>query len=337
MAADRDLAVAFVRARFPTGTRDRTAWDVTAATGARGLRLLHEGERFGRVVLTESHPDAYRVLAANARPYPGALAVLADGRTPIEAGAFDYVDIDPYGTPVPFVPAALAAVRPGGVIAVTATDLMVLAGVQPGACERRYGARPIRGRLGPESGLRILLAFLVRKAAEGGRALRPLLAYVRDHHVRAYVEVGGRPVPSGAEAVGVLDPARFDGPPLEPGGPYGPMWLGPLFDAPLVRSLEVPPRAARPEEVEKFLERLREETDADRPFYYEPNLLARRLGLAHPPSREAIRASLTAAGFSATRTHARPEGFRTTAPRSTVEDRVRAIAADQSQKARVRA
>jgi tRNA (guanine26-N2/guanine27-N2)-dimethyltransferase len=327
MAGDRDIAVAFARAHFarspPPGA---SGWEVAAATGVRGLRLLHESRVFRSFVLTESHPDAFRVLGVNAARYPGALAVRGDGRQAPTGTSFDYVDIDPFGTPVPFVPAGLAAVRDGGILAVTATDMMVLAGVQPGACERRYGARPIRGRLGPESGLRILVAHVDRMAREGGRSARPLLAYVRDHHVRAYLSIERAPV--GARSpVGVVDPGTFDGPPVGERGPYGPLWLGPLFDPQLTGSLEVPPEPARAREVGVFLERVRDEAEVDRPFFYEPNLLARDLGIPRPPSLGTLLDALRRAGYAASRTHARPEGFRTTAPRSDVEALVRAAAA----------
>lgn len=325
MAADRDLAVAFVRARFGTGARDRTGWEVAAATGVRGLRLLAEGGGFGAFRLTERSADAYRVLEENARRFPGAVAECADGRTAPAGASFDYVDVDPYGSPIPFVAGAIAAVRPGGVLAVTATDLLVLAGPQAAACERRYGARPVRGRLGPEGGLRILMAYLARSAAADGRSFRPLLAYVRDHHVRVYAEIGRALAEPSAGSIATLDPVTFDGPWLGDGGPFGPLWVGPLFDPVLVGALADPPHAARPEEVHALLGRFAEEAAVDRPFYYEANGLAHRLGLAEPPSLAAVRAALTDAGFATARTHARPEGFRTTAPRSTVESIVRAL------------
>jgi tRNA (guanine26-N2/guanine27-N2)-dimethyltransferase len=221
------------------------------------------------------------------------------------------VDIDPYGTPTPFVAAALSAVRPGGVMAVTATDMMVLAGVQKGACERRYGARPVRGRLSPEGGLRILLAYLeVRSASH----------------------------PPAADPVGIVDPETWDGPSLGDRGPYGPMWLGPLFDPELVGVLAVPPTAARPTQTATFIERLREETGADYPFYYESNRLAGDLHLAAPPALLPLVASLRERGFRSARTHARPEGFRTDAPRPVVETVARALSeARQPQNDRVRA
>ena len=336
MAGDRDLAVAFARALPPLARGGRTGWEMTAATGVRGLRLLNESGAFDSFTFSEANPEAFRVLRENVARVPGARAVEGDARSPPSDGPFDYVDIDPYGTPVPFVPAALASVRPGGVLAATATDMMVLAGVQPGASEQRYGARPVRGRLAPEGGLRILLAYLARAARTRSLRVRPLLSYARDHYVRAYLEVrsdeGGGP----ADPIAPIDPARWDGPPIGNRGPYGPLWIGPLFDAGLVEALAVPTGAARPAELEQFFERLRDEARVDRPFYYESNRLAADLRLSRPPSVAEILATLRARGYGAARTHARPEGVRTDAPRSVVEEAVRSLVA-QSQNARVRA
>jgi tRNA (guanine26-N2/guanine27-N2)-dimethyltransferase len=336
MAGDRDLAIAFVRAwssRVPPG---RSGWEVAAATGVRGLRLLHEGAAFDRFRLTEANSEAAAVLLQNAARYPGAVAECRDARIPVQGAEYDYVDIDPYGTPAPFVPAALAAVRPNGVLAVTATDMMVLAGVQRGACERRYGARPVRGRLSPEGGLRILLAYLAREARARSLSVRPLLCYVRDHHARAYLQI--LPADDRSDPVGTVEPSTWNGPSLGDRGPYGPLWLGPLFDPELVRTLVVPPAASRASETAQFIGRLREEIGADVPFYYESNRLAGELGLPAPPNLPSIIAALLAGGFRAARTHARPEGFRTDAPRATVEAIARSLSdARQPQNDRVRA
>jgi tRNA (guanine26-N2/guanine27-N2)-dimethyltransferase len=317
MAGDRDLAVAVGRAwSLRTGT-GRSGWEVTAATGVRGLRILHESGGFSTFLLTEAQPDAARVLARNVAHFDGASSAQVDGREPPVRDGFDYVDIDPYGSPAEFVPGALAALRPGGLLAVTATDMMVLAGVQPGACERRYGSRPVRGRLGPEGGLRILIAYLAREARARGRSVRPLLAYARDHHLRVYLEVG--PPIDAADPIGAVDPATWTGPVLGSRGPYGPLWLGPMFDADLVRALRPPRDCATPAETTAFLARLAEEVDADVPFYYESNRLARELRLREPPPLRALLDALRARGYRAARTHARPEGFRTDAERSVVE------------------
>jgi len=325
MAGDRDLGVSFVRALW-SASGGRTGWEMMAATGVRGARLLHETPAFSRFVFTEANPDAYRVLAENIAPYPAALAVEGDAREVPPEAPFDYVDLDPYGSPAPFSATALGAVRLGGVVAVTATDMMVLAGAQPAACWKHYGAHPVRGRLGPEGGLRILLAHLAAEAAKQDRSVRPLLAYSRDHHVRAYLEVkrsAGAPPP-----VEQIDPDRWSGPWLGDRGPFGPLWVGPLFDPDLVARLSVPEGAARPKEVARFLETVREESLVDRPFYFEANVLAARLHLASPPALRSVTEALRGLGFRVARTHARPEGFRTDAPRSEVERAVRRLGAD---------
>ena len=322
MAMDRDLAVAFVRAWSARRSGPLVGWEMLAATGARGLRIVRETGAFRDFALTEANPTAFEVLAANARTVPGARAIASDAHRVPPGGPFDYVDLDPYGTPVPFVEVALASVRPSGVLAVTATDMPVLAGAQRASCEARYGARPIRGRLGPEGGLRILLAYLDRTSRTGERGIRPLLAYVRGHHLRAFVQVEA--APPRESPVGRIDPATWTGPPLGRVGPFGPLWIGPLFDPELVRTLASPPTAAEPGPTEKFLARLREEVDVDVPFYYEPNEIAASLSLSFPPSRERMFAGLREAGYRAARTHARPEGFRTDAPRTVVEEVARA-------------
>jgi tRNA (guanine26-N2/guanine27-N2)-dimethyltransferase len=336
MAADRDLAVAFVRAWAGGTATGYAGWEVTAATGVRGLRLLGESGAFRSFVLTEQNDEAYDTLARNARDHPGAIAVHGDGRTPPPGAPFDYVDIDPYGSPIPFAPAALTAVREGGVVAVTATDMMVLAGAQPAAAVRRYGAVPVRGRLGPESALRILLMFLAREARLRNRRIRPLLSYVREHYVRTYVELGPRDVTP--DPVAWIDPAAWAGPPVGSKGPYGPLWLGPLSDPAVVTRLSVPESAAQPSEVGAFVVRLAGEAAIDQAFYYEPNSIAATLRLPSPPAREALLEALIAAGFRAARTHVRPEGIRTDAPRSAVERIATALSRNaQSQNARVRA
>jgi tRNA (guanine26-N2/guanine27-N2)-dimethyltransferase len=336
MAADRDLGVAVARALAASRPGGRTGWEMTAATGVRGLRLLKESGAFGSFLFTESNPVAFAILQENTARFPGAVARPADARTVPEDAPFDYVDLDPYGSPAPFARTALASVHGEGVLAVTATDMMVLAGAQPAACERHYGARPVRGRLGPEGGLRILLAYLSREAKTLGRSIRPILAYARDHYVRAYLTL--RKGSGDAKSVGVIDPVTWDGPSVGEQGPYGPLWLGPLFDPDLVPRLTTPDGAAHPREVDRFLSTIREEVTVDRPFYFEANVLASRLGLPAPPGLRVVQEGLGQLGFRFARTHARPEGFRTDAPREAVEHLFQGLkGGGHSQKARVRA
>ena len=335
MALDRDRNVALVRAARSVGLHLARGWEMLAATGVRGLRLAVEAGPFSSLLLTEAAPHAVEVLARNLEglALPGVVARSADARdVPIEA-PFDYVDLDPYGTPMPYLDTALTALAPEGLLAVTATDTRVLAGVDRGTAEVRYGGTPLRGRLGPEGGLRLLLAALARRAGERGRSLRPRLAYVGSHHVRAYVTFA--PAREGVP-VGTIDPATWTGPPLGSTGPVGPMWLGPLFDPEVVAALRVPPAAAEPHALGRWIELVVAETRVDRPFYYESNTLARTLRLSHPPATARLIAALREEGYASAPTHARAGGFRTEAPHATVAAVARRIAA-QPQNERVRA
>ena len=326
MSVDRDLEVAVGRALDPGGSRRLGVWEMTAATGVRGLRLLHESGAVGELLSTESHPLAFEVLERNSARYSseGARARRHDAREPVPDGPrFDWVDLDPYGSPAPFLASALSMLEEGGLLSVTATDLRVLAGVERGAAERRYGGRPIRGRLGPEGGLRLLLAWVDRALHPRGFRARPLLSYVRDHHIRAYVRV--QPAGGTASPVDLVETETWTGPALPAPGPYGPLWLGPLFDPALVGRLQVPPTAAEPERLARFVGRLQEETVADRPFFYESNSLAESLRLAQPPSVARLIEALRNEGEVAARSHVREGAFRTTAPRAKVEALARRV------------
>ncbi|MGI0150474.1 MAG: hypothetical protein ACREC5_00865 [Thermoplasmata archaeon] len=325
MALDRDLNVSVLAGwRRVRGAPGR-GWEMLSATGIRGLRLWAETDALGELRMTEGDPSAARVLEGNARRVirPGAQAMRADARRRPEGAPFDYVDLDPFGSPAPFADIALAAVADGGLVAVTATDMPVLAGAQPEACARRYGARPLHGRSGPEGGLRILLADLARRAAGTGREIRPLLGYVLDHHVRSYVVVG--PAGPVAPPVATLDripdgAARNSGRP-----PFGPMWLGALFDPEFLKELDVPPQAARGRELGRLLERFREESAVAIPFFFEANEIAHQEGLARPPPLTELLAELRRNGFPAARSHVRPGAFRTAAPAASVAAAARRV------------
>ncbi len=338
MGCDRDLAVSFARAWSEVHPGAGRGWEMLAATGVRGLRILNESSLLASLLVTEGNPDALSVLSANAERYRdrGAHVRRHDARRLPSEAPFDYVDLDPYGSPLPFLACALRSVVPGGLLAVTATDMMVLAGVVPGSCERLYGARPVRGRLAPEAALRILVGVLERRARDSGRAIVPRLGYVGDHHVRTVVTVEEHS-PRRGEPVACLDPSVFPGPWLAGRGPFGPMWIGSLFDPSLIAKMSVPDTAATPRETQRALDLFRGEATIDAPFTFEPNELARRLRLPSPPRRAALIERLGASGWAAARSHVRPSAFRTSAPRTVVEAIAVALSSPQSQNARVRA
>jgi tRNA (guanine26-N2/guanine27-N2)-dimethyltransferase len=318
MSLDRDLHVAVTAALAEERGPFEAGWELLAATGVRGLRVLHESGGLASLLSTDAGADAAEVLGRNAARYSaeGAISRRADAQKAGAEASFDWVDVDPFGSPVPYLDTALAAIRDGGLLSVTATDLLVLAGVQRGAAERRYGSRPVRGRLGPEGGLRILVRAIAERATQRGLSARPVVCYVHDHYVRAYLRLERRG--AGSDPIGLITADRWTGPVLSGSSPWGPMWLGPLFEPSLVARLRAPSRAARPRELAALLARFREEAGADVPFYYEANSVAKATAIPAPPPTERFLTELRSAGFRAGRSHVRDGAFRTDAPRETV-------------------
>ncbi|CAM9454845.1 unnamed protein product, partial [Discosporangium mesarthrocarpum] len=91
---------------------------------------------------------------------------------------------DPFGSPLPYLRAAVNAVVSGGVLAVASTDMGVLCG-QRGSqvCRSSYGASVAPYPYAKEGALRVLLLRLEVLARESGRRVVPLLCVAVDFYV----------------------------------------------------------------------------------------------------------------------------------------------------------
>lgn len=156
---------------------------------------------------------------------------------------FHYIDVDPYGSPVPFLQSSLLSLRKGGILAVTATDTAALTGSVSRVARRRYGVGVGRTDFMQEMGCRVLLGYIARLAASFEISVRPLLFYSSDHFLRGYLQVdrGAKKADLSLDSVGWL----LNGPPGPPkvienpndhcsknveGELMGPVWTGPLAD-----------------------------------------------------------------------------------------------------------
>ena len=87
-------------------------------------------------------------------------AIHGDLRSSVLKSGRHWIDIDPYGSPVPFLDSALQSMARSGVMEVSATDSAALTGSSKTALMRRYGARVRNDSLSPDSGMRVLLAVI---------------------------------------------------------------------------------------------------------------------------------------------------------------------------------
>jgi len=194
MKPNRDTAVLMLRAHQGNLGRGVDACEPLAGSGVRGIRFALEVSDVERVVMGDLSPSAVKLgeLNAERNGVSGRVSVrLLDANLLLSlhcypGGRFDYVDVDPYGSPVPFLDTAVRSVNNHGILALTATDMAPLCGVNPKTCIRKYGGRPLAGEFCHETALRLLTGALVRQAAVHERAATPLFSYYSNHYIRVY-------------------------------------------------------------------------------------------------------------------------------------------------------
>lgn len=169
-----------------------------------------------------------------------------DARLALMEAAYQWVDVDPFGSPVPFLDAAIQGLSRTAFLEVTATDTAALTGSSPSAQHRRYGARGIVDDYAHDDAVRVLLGLVATTAARHDRFIEPVLALFDGHHVRVSVLVRR----SKEQASTVLNSMgwrmrtengsyRFIHHPSESEIERcsGPMWIGPLWNSDITSRL----------------------------------------------------------------------------------------------------
>ncbi len=314
MAFNRDISVMFFQGVKFSGR----ALDGLAGTGARAVRVCNEVEGRFRFTANDRDPAAFTYIQANIElnRLENCDSSRSDLRCLLAEDSFDYIDIDPFGTPVPFVSAAIQGCRRRGILGITATDTAPLAGTYPKKCLRRYGSTSVRCSFGHELGLRILVAYLAREAAMLDRGIGPLLCFHADHYFRVHLKLteGGGEADKSLRRLGYVRYEKDTGDRGISGevddSSFGPLWLGPLHDNDLLGALAVPEQADQPGRCSKYLDLWRGELDV--PFFYDIDEISSLLR-ASPPPMEAVLSRLKESG-QASRTHFSPTGFKTDLP-----------------------
>ncbi len=319
MEFNRDVSLIVNQAYI--GNRRLETLDGLAGTGARGIRLANEiGGNFS-IFMNDKNPLAYDLIQKNV-----ALNKLEDIVTKqmdlnilLSEKHFDYIDIDPFGSPVKFIDAAFLSIRRDGMLAITATDTAPLCGTYAKTCLRRYGARTFRTSYGHEIGLRILLGYCAREAVKYDIGVHPEVVHYSDHYFRLYLTInkGAKRADKCLDNIGYIhhdiktdrgEVLSFDNPMK---GSMGPLWVGKLFNRSFLNKIEPKPHFRTIKRLEKSLHLWIEEADAP-PTYYEINDLASSARVS-PPKIASIIEKLKESGFFASRTHFSPTGLKTDA------------------------
>ncbi|MGD2201579.1 MAG: tRNA (guanine(10)-N(2))-dimethyltransferase [Candidatus Bathyarchaeota archaeon] len=341
MKLNRDSAVLALGTFQKVLSRDLCVCEPMCGTGVRGIRLALETDGVDRVVLGDLNPRAVNLAKENARR--NGVVGRVDVRC-LEANLllslharpfsrFDYVDIDPYGTPAPFIDSAIRASKRDGMVALTATDMAPLCGVNPRVCLRKYGGWPLKTDDAHESALRILAGAFVRRAAVHEVSTEPVFSFASDHYIRLYMlmDRGKRKADGALKQIGhifhcpqclsrrtvrgirpSLKVCEVCGASMRAAGP---MWLGdladPSFCAGMIKLSETSFIGSN-RRLMRIIERMKREVGLPSGFY-NLDKIGSMLGVPSTPMDPVLR-RLIEAGFKAVVSHVDERGVKTDAP-----------------------
>ncbi|MFN3947203.1 MAG: tRNA (guanine(10)-N(2))-dimethyltransferase [Aquificaceae bacterium] len=338
MRENRDLSLLILLAYFQGDVR---VCDPMGASGVRLLRMLLETSRVKKAIYNDLSPKAVEFFKELIKSHniPQEKVEIYQEDACLLLRRFrnlDYVDIDPFGSPVPFLESALLPLSRYGILAVSATDTSVLSGTYPNTCQRRYSSLPLlSAEFYHEVGIRILIKKVIEEGAKFDFALKPLFSYSYRHYFRVFFkkDIGPRRTDQVIKNIGYLlycdvclyrQGVFLEG--LRDKCPHcgnrllwaGPLWLGELWDEDLIRKMwEIRGMVEISKETNKLLKTILKEAKHKSVGFYSASSIARAFKIGQVPPMERLLEI-----FSAERTHFAGEGFRTSLPHEEVLKRV---------------
>ncbi len=323
MKPNRDITVAAI-ACFSKDA-EYTYLDALSASGIRGIRVAKETG----ISATMSDWDdvSFELIRKNIElnNLTNCTAIKRNANVVMLDSSFDIIDLDPFGSPAPFLDAACRSAK--RLLCITATDTAPLCGAHKKAGIRNYEAVPLKTEYYPEMGVRILMGALARTLAKHDKAMTPLLSYASAHYVRLFAAVkkdiraaddclgkmgfvshcfscGAREWRYGL-AVHLTEKCPDCG---HATSLAGPLWLGRLHDKEFCVEVSEEIKRREFKQVEKLVTACRDELDI--PMHYDYHRLCKQLGITAMPTDELVLA-LKEKGFQASRTHFSGISFKT--------------------------
>lgn len=298
---NRDVTISALNVLHP-----KRVLDGFGATGIRAIRFrLETGSE---VHVSEINPASLRIIEKHVSMNSTDITVHAESFAETSRKIpFDYIDVDPYGSVVPYLDSAINNVKNRGYVGITATDLSVLTGSYPEKTIRRYNSVIIKDSFKHEKGLRLLLGYAARRSAAVDRYIRPIVSFWNGHYYRSIFQVlsgsmGADAMLSRVEHVNLHDLIGAYYPSRE----EGPLWTGEIEDNSFL------PKMGRPDDEggEKFLALTALLRNEDKSlFFTDLQDVARSKRTDVMGVAKAI-SILEDAGFNAFRTHFCPTGIK---------------------------
>lgn len=337
---NRDLSI-IVYETFHHGTGKSLQFvDILCGIGARGIRVAKE-TNITKIHLNDVNPKAIEIAKKNAEinhviekcifSNDYAEHFLASSRK--EGNYFDIIDVDPFGTPTPFIEDAIRSVRRNGMISLTATDTPVLCGIHQKTAFRKYYGKSLRTEYCHEIGLRLMYSALAFAAARYDKGIKPIFCHSTRHYLKIYAIIvdGAEEGDKSLDEIGYIGHCsichdrivlrentglcRNCGQKLQIAGP---LWVGKIFEKNFVKAME---NTAKKLGYRKYLKTINlAYEEAEGPIsYHIVSRVCDRLQITTPAIEKVIE-RLREKGYIATRTILNNRGIRTDAPINVIEN-----------------
>jgi tRNA (guanine26-N2/guanine27-N2)-dimethyltransferase len=350
MALNRHLAVLALQVFRRLARRQLTVCEPMTGCGVRGLRLAKEVEGVEKVVINDINAKAHLLAKLNVKRNKLTDTVSVDRKDAnfllssfaAPRKRFDYVDLDPFGSPMPYLDSTLRALKRNSLLGLTATDLAPLCGVHPKACVRKYGGRPLRTSYSRELAVRLVAGALAKTAAKHSIGVKIVFSHSSAHYVRLYATVGhgAKKANSSLEnlgyvshcfacfhrqaSVGIFQWKESSCPECGHNmDKAGPLWIGRIVDEQFVASMEREAKfqvLRRKSDIRNLLGLTKGEANA--PItYYSVDRICDKLGWSVPSVRS-VAMELQSEGHKTNPTHFKTQGLKTAASAKEVKQAI---------------
>ena len=337
MELNRDLSILAIQVFQKEQEREIDICDLFGGSGIRGIRYKREIDGVGAVSINDiselaNHYERHNI-ELNGLEDIEVYNHDASMFLRMKRGKFDVVDIDPFGTPSPFLDSAGYCIGRNSLLCVTATDTSALCGTYQKPCIRKYNAKPYKSEYCHETGIRILAGFVALSLAKYAKCIEVKLSHSTEHYMRLYLEIakGSKRTDESLKNIGYIShctgclhrqTARGLASPIEETCPVcggklvhaGPLWLGDIQDGEFIQKMIDEAELKKintKKEALKLLGKCLGEADAPATFF-DVHAICRSLKIS-APKFDLILDELENRGFLAIRTHYNPLGIKTDA------------------------
>ena len=337
MELNRDLSILAIQVFQNEQEREINICDLFGGSGIRGIRYKNEISGVGEVSIndiseTANHYERHNI-ELNGLDDVEVYQHDASMFLRMKRGEFDVIDIDPFGTPSPFIDSAGYCARRDSLLCVTATDTSALCGTYQEPCIRKYNSKPYKSEYCHETGIRILAGFVALSLSKYAKFIEVKMSHSTEHYMRLYLEVnkGSKKTDSSLKNIGYISHCRNClhrqtsyglATPIDETCPVcgeklvhaGPLWLGPIQDGEFIEKMisEADNKKINSKkEALKLLNKCLAEADAPATFY-DVHSICKSLKVS-APKFDLIIEELENNGFIAIKTHYNPLGIKSDA------------------------